>query len=78
MTRFAEHSLINPRALTPASVLLSMCLAWLAIFWLAPIEMYAPASIAPYLLLGSCLAALFGGLVLFFEPSWRAQEAANP
>jgi hypothetical protein len=67
MTRFAEHSLINPRALTPASVLLWMCLAWLAIFWLTPVEMYAPATGAPYLLLGSCLAALFGGLVLF-EP----------
>jgi hypothetical protein len=75
MSRFAEHGLINPRALTPASVLLSMCLAWLAIFWLAPVEMYAPATSTPYLLLGSCLAALFGGLVLFFDTSWSAQEA---
>jgi hypothetical protein len=78
MTRFAEHSLINPRALTPASVLLWMGLAWLAIFWPAPVEMYAPATSATYLLLGSCLAALFGGLMLFFELSWRAQVAANP
>lgn len=69
MTRFAEHSLINPRALTPASVLLWMCMAWLAIFWLAPIEMYSSASNAPYLLLGSCIAGLLGGLVLF-EPKW--------
>ncbi len=67
MTRFAEHSLINPRALTPASVLLSMCLAWLAIFWLAPVEMYAPATSAPYLLLGSCSGGAVRGLVLF-EP----------
>ncbi|MGK9168039.1 oligosaccharide repeat unit polymerase [Inquilinus limosus] len=67
MTRFTEHSLINPRSLTPVSVLLWMCLAWLAIFWVAPVEMYASASNYPYVLLGVCLAALLGGLMLF-EP----------
>jgi oligosaccharide repeat unit polymerase len=77
MTRLAEYSLINPRAFTPASVLLWMCLAWLAIYWLAPVEMYASASNGPYLLLGSCLAALFGGLVLFESKSLPTPSAGR-
>lgn len=65
MTRLAEQSLINPRALTPASVLLWMCLAWVAIYWLTPIEMYTSPATYPYILLGGCLVGLLLGLVLF-------------
>lgn len=68
MTRFVEIDLINARTLTPIRVLAMMCIFWITIFWLAPVEMHRSTSSYPYLLLAACLACLFLGFTLF-EPS---------
>ncbi|WP_152613267.1 O-antigen polymerase [Inquilinus limosus] len=67
MTRITGHSLINPRAFTPISMLLGMCGAWLVIFWIAPIQMYIANQAYPYVVLAACFVSLAGGLILF-EP----------
>lgn len=67
MRQLVRHSLINPRALTPISVLLGMCAAWLVIFWMAPIDMYVASQAYPYIVLIACFISLGIGLVLF-EP----------
>jgi hypothetical protein len=67
MSQLIGHSLINPRAFTPISMLLGMCAAWAIIFWIAPVEIYIAAQAYPYVVLAGCFIGLGIGLVLF-EP----------
>jgi len=70
-------SLINQRSLTPVKVLLAACSAWLAMYFLAPIEISRAQTDYPYYLLGSCLIGLLLGLIAF-EPRTIAQPPVPP
>lgn len=61
------YSLVSPRKLTPTASVLVMMAIWAAVYAVAPVELYAPPTVYPYLLLGLSFVGLLLGFSLF-EP----------